>query len=129
MFRRVFWTEDANGERIRNSEIVTANLDGSDEVNLTQDPAYDVYPIWSHDGRWIYFSSVRPPSERRMYLWRVPAEGGAPERLTDGDWHHRQAIPDRLGRKIYLFAFKRTGQTDDGYTDVGFIAEIDAPQD
>jgi len=60
-------------------KIVTAKLDGSDEVNLTQDPAYDVYPIWSHDGRWIYFSSVRPAFERRMHLWRIPAEGGSPE--------------------------------------------------
>ena len=122
LYRRVFWTVNADGTRVRNSEIVTANLDGSDEINLTQDPAYDVYPIWSHDGNWIYFSSVRPPAQGQMHLWRIPARGGPPERLTDGDWHHRQAIPDRQGNKIYMFAFKRIGRAD-----VGYIGAIDVP--
>lgn len=122
LYRRVFWTVDANEARVRNSEIVTANLDGFDEVNLTQDPAYDVYPIWSHDGHWVYFSSVRPASERQMHLWRIPAKGGSPERLTQGEWHHRQAVPDRQGSKIYMFTFKRVGRTD-----VGYIGAIDVP--
>lgn len=122
LYRRVFWTLDADGTRVRNSDIVTANLDGSDEVNLTAHPAYDVYPIWSHDGSWVYFSSVRPASQGQMHLWRVPAKGGSPVRLTEGDWHHRQAVPDRQGKKIYAFAFKRMGQTD-----VGYIGVIDVP--
>lgn len=123
LYRRVFWTIDADGTRIRNSEIVTADPDGSNEINLTQDPAYDVYPIWSHDGDWIYFSSIRPASERRMHLWRIPSQGGTAERLTDGEWHHRQAVPDRQGNKIYMFVFKRMGQTD-----VGYIGAIDVPK-
>lgn len=124
LYRRVFWTVEADGTRVRNSEIVTAGLDGSDEVNLTRDPAYDVYPIWSHDGRWVYFSSVRPASLRQMHLWRIPAKGGSPERLTEGEWHHRQAVPDRQGKKIYMFVFKRMGRTD-----LGYIGAIDVPQE
>ena len=123
LYRRVFWTVSEDGTRIRNSEIVTANLDGSEEVNITRDPAYDVYPIWSHDGRWIYFSSVRPPFERQMHIWRIPATGGTPERLTEGEWYHRQAVPDRQGHKIYMFLFKRMDQTD-----VGYIGAIDIPR-
>ncbi len=124
LYRRVFWTVGEDGTRVRNSEIVAANLDGSDEVNLTQDPAYDVYPIWSHDGRWVYFSSVRPAAERQMHVWRIPAEGGSPERLTEGEWHHRQAVPDKQGNKIYMFTFKRMGRTD-----VGYIGAIDVPKE
>jgi TolB protein len=123
LFRRVFWREGADGARIRDSEIVTTAVDGSDERNLTNDPAYDVYPIWSHDGRFVYFSSVRP-ANGMMHLWRVKPEGGAAERISGGDWGHRQAVPDRQGRKIYVFAFRRTGQTD-----LGYIAAIDAPAD
>ena len=123
LYRRVFWSIDANGTRVRNSEIVSAKLDGSDEVNLTRDPAYDVYPIWSHDGKWVYFSSVRPAGNRQMHLWRLPAGGGSPVRMTEGDWHHRQAVPDRQGSRIYMFVFKRMGQTD-----VGYIGAIDVPQ-
>ncbi len=124
LYRRVFWTEEVDGTRVRNSEIVTANLDGSGELNLTQNPAYDVYPIWSHDGSWVYFSSVRPAAERRMYLWRIPVKGGSAERLTEGDWHHRQAVPDRQGNRIYMFAFMRKDRTD-----VGYITAIDVPKE
>ncbi|MBT8131054.1 MAG: PD40 domain-containing protein [Gammaproteobacteria bacterium] len=69
LYRRVFWTLDTEGARVRNSDVVIAKLDGSDEVNITDDPAYDVYPIWSHDGHWVYFSSVRPAVKRQMHLW------------------------------------------------------------
>ena len=124
LYRRVFWDEDSDGERIRNSEIVVANVDGSDEQNLTQDPSYDVYPIWSHDGRWVYFSSVRSRPDPRMHLWRVRPTGGTAEQVTTGDWHHRQAVPDRQGSRIYLFQFTRV----DG-TDIGHIGVIDAPSD
>jgi len=39
------------------------------------------FPIWSTDGRWIYFTSGTPET-KEMDIWRVPAEGGAAERLT-----------------------------------------------
>lgn len=120
LYRRVFWDSGDGGERVRNSEIVVADVDGSDEKNLTQSPAYDVYPIWSHDSRWVYFSSVRSTSEPRMHLWRVPASGGPAQQVTNGDWHHRQAVPDRLGSRIYLFQFTRVDGTDIGH--IGVIA-------
>lgn len=38
------------------------------------------YPVWSPDGKYVYFTR----GYRRTYadIWRVPAEGGEPERLT-----------------------------------------------
>ena len=39
------------------------------------------FPIWSPDGRWIYFSSGTPVT-KEMDVWRIPAGGGSPERLT-----------------------------------------------
>jgi len=38
------------------------------------------YPVWSPDDRYIYFVRGFPPNE--MDIWRIPAEGGTPERLT-----------------------------------------------
>jgi Tol biopolymer transport system component len=124
LYRRVFWTTDADGKPVRNSEVVVSKLDGSNEKNLTNDAVYDVYPIWSHDGRHVYFSSVRPASEGRMHLWRLPAKGGAAEQLTHGEWSHRQAAPDRIGEKLYMFTFKRIGGVD-----VGYIGAVNAPAD
>ncbi len=124
LYRRVFWDEGQDGERVRNSDIVIANLDGTGERNLTDDPAYDVYPIWSHDSRWVYFSSVRSREKPRMHLWRVRLSGVPAEQVTFGDWNHRQAVPDRQGSKIYFFQFLRAGRTD-----IGHIAVVDTPPD
>ncbi len=38
------------------------------------------YQVWSPDGRYIYFVRGFPPNE--LDIWRIPAEGGTPERLT-----------------------------------------------
>lgn len=38
------------------------------------------FPVWSPDGRFIYFVQGRPPDD--MDLWRISAEGGEPERIT-----------------------------------------------
>jgi serine/threonine protein kinase/Tol biopolymer transport system component len=39
------------------------------------------YPVWSKDGRWIYFVRGRPAT-REMDLWRISPNGGDPEQLT-----------------------------------------------
>ena len=39
------------------------------------------FPIWSTDGRWIYFTSGTPDT-KEMDIWRVSSDGGSPERLT-----------------------------------------------
>ncbi|MDQ3230160.1 MAG: DNA-binding protein, partial [Pseudomonadota bacterium] len=37
-------------------------------------------PLWSPDGRFIYFVQGRPPDD--MDVWRIAPEGGQPERIT-----------------------------------------------
>jgi Tol biopolymer transport system component len=51
-------------------------------------------PSWSPDGRWIAFSTW--DDEERGHLWRIPAEGGRPERLTEepGEYVHPVWSPD-----------------------------------
>jgi serine/threonine protein kinase/Tol biopolymer transport system component len=39
------------------------------------------YPVWSKDGRWIYFVRGRPAT-REMDLCRISPDGGEPEQLT-----------------------------------------------
>jgi hypothetical protein len=54
------------------------------------------YPSWSPDGRFIYFRSVRSGSPQ---IWKVPAEGGSPVRITAGGGV--QAIPSPDGSFLY----------------------------
>jgi TolB protein len=98
------WSPDGSriafqSNRDGNWEIYTLDLgDGvhGKLTRLTFDLAYDGAPTWSPDGAWIAFESYRdtapcqlatpvpdPPPCPDLEIYRVPAEGGTPQRLTD----------------------------------------------
>jgi HEAT repeat protein len=43
-------------------------------------------PSVSFDGRWIYLAMARD-ADRFFHIYRLPAEGGTPRRLTEGPFH------------------------------------------
>ena len=63
-----------------NAEVYVVDEDGSHQVNLTNDPAYDVLPSWSPDGSEIAFVSDRD-GHRQIYV--MDADGSHPTRVTD----------------------------------------------
>jgi Tol biopolymer transport system component len=71
----VFDSQAENGH----SDLWTIGVDGSGLRQITHDPADDVAPIWSRDGRFIYFMSNRTG---RFEIWRAAAGGGAEVQLT-----------------------------------------------
>ena len=81
--RIAFWGIEDGGNR----EIWTVLAAGGDPVPVTDEPALDWNPVWSHDGRQLYFSSDRGGA---MNLWRVSIDEetgqthGAPEAVTSG---------------------------------------------
>jgi len=60
-------------------DIWTIDADGGSLRRLTSSPAPHNMPTWSHDGRFIYFSSDRGGTET---IWRVPVAGGPEEQVT-----------------------------------------------
>ena len=52
---------------------------GGTATQLTQHPAHDFMPVWSHDGTRIAFASDR---HGNFDLYVIPATGGAAQRLT-----------------------------------------------
>jgi Tol biopolymer transport system component len=66
-------------------DIWTIPAAGGTPIQITHDAPVDWNPVWSRDGRWLYFASDRGGS---MNLWRVgidPASGqkrGEPEPVT-----------------------------------------------
>jgi eukaryotic-like serine/threonine-protein kinase len=64
-----------------NADIWTQNVDGSGLRQLTNDGAADAWPVWSPDGRWIVYASLR---NRQWETWRVQAVGGPSEKVMDG---------------------------------------------
>ncbi len=62
-----------------NADIVVVDLRRNTTLRLTFDPGPDSGPIWSPDGRWVYFrSDVNGPG-----IYRKPSDGsGAVEKMT-----------------------------------------------
>jgi TolB protein len=60
-------------------EIYTMNVDGSDQTNITNNPADDFEPDWSPDGERIAFVSLR---EGAAQIFVMDADGGNVQQLT-----------------------------------------------
>jgi serine/threonine protein kinase/Tol biopolymer transport system component len=52
----------------------------SRQILVSDAGVHNHFPLWSPDGTFIYFVRGFPPDQ--MDLWRIRADGGAPERLT-----------------------------------------------
>ncbi len=89
---------------IRNDvfDIYTISVDGGDEVRMTFGEGRNDGPDYSSDGQWIYFNSSR---SGRMQIWRVPAEGGAAERITDSAFADWFPHPSPKGDKVLLLSY------------------------
>ena len=68
-------------------DIFKVPVTGGRAIQLTTHVAHDTRPVWSPDGKQIAFSSNR---EKNFNIYLMPAEGGAPTRLTT---HSSNAYP------------------------------------
>ena len=88
-----------SSNRDGDSEIYVMDADGSNQINLTNDPAADdAQPALSPDGSQIAFVSNRDSSRNAIYVMK--ADGSKPTRLTnDRSWNLQPTFsPD--GKKI-----------------------------
>jgi Tol biopolymer transport system component len=100
---RVAYWSSTGGQR----DIWTAGVDGKGALAVTNDAATDYNPIWSPDGKRLYFLSDRTGV---MSLWRVPideASGrllGPPEAISGGATQLRDVAMARDGRMAFVQA-------------------------
>ena len=81
--RIAYWSRpDRYGQR---EHILTIPVSGGEAVAVTDGSSTDLNPVWSPDGKYLYFSSNRGGSSN---IWRVPinedtgATSGGPEAVT-----------------------------------------------
>ena len=67
-------------------------------------------PSVSFDGQWIYVS-MAAAGDAFFHIWKVPAAGGAPQRLTDGPFH--DIDPAELPDGNLVFTSTRIGTFDE----------------
>ena len=85
-----------------NADIYVVSPEGGQPRRLTTDPAEDIVPSWSRDGRWIYFTSNRNADggSGRLQIWKMPADGGEAVQLTRQGGFEPMESPD--GRWLYF---------------------------
>jgi Tol biopolymer transport system component len=77
-------------------DIYVVSASGGVPRRMTTDPAEDKWPYWSHDGKWIYFSSTRSGREE---IWKMPSSGGEAVQITRNSGDIPQESPD--GKYLY----------------------------
>ena len=65
-----------------NQDLYTIPSAGGVARRLTDDPAHDMLPRFTHDGRSVLFASDR---SGKWQIWEVPAEGGTARRVRTND--------------------------------------------
>lgn len=55
----------------QNTDIYAVKMDGSQLTQLTYHPEVDTSPVWSSDGKYIYFISSRANKDRKFNIWRM----------------------------------------------------------
>lgn len=61
----------SNISKKMNLDIFAIRVDGTQTIQLTYHPAYDCCPVWSPDGKYIYFLSTRATKKNAYNVWRM----------------------------------------------------------
>jgi len=111
LYRKVIKAPGFNwelGSIEKNSEIFIADSDGSNETNITNNAAFDGWPVFSPDGSRIAFASNRSGPARTGQVWLMDTSGGDLMQLSQGPWSHAQPAWAFDGQTIYAYQLSET---------------------
>ena len=98
----------------RNSEVFVADADGTNEINLSNNAAFDGWPTWSPGGDRIVFSSNRAGPANVGQLYIVNVDGTGIQRITSGPWSYVQPAWSHDGSSIFAYQNQETAAFEFG---------------
>jgi hypothetical protein len=82
------------------ADIWSYSIEEKTLTNLTEDDAFDFGPVYSPDGRWIYYSSVRGTKAK---IFRFdPSAPGSREQVTYGEWNDEDVSVTPDSKRIFF---------------------------
>lgn len=84
-------------------DLYTVPSNGGVARKLTNSVGYEMFPRFSHDGKWIAFTG-QYDGNTEVYL--IPSEGGVPKRLTYTPTLGRDDVSDRMGPNNLVMGWK-----------------------
>ena len=120
---RPFWSPDGrriafNSVKDGNMEIYIVNADGTEQRNLTNNPAHDGYISWSPDSKRILFSSDRDRTNKmdsyfNSDIYVMNADGTEQKNLTNNPSFYGSPSWSTDGKKIVFVSSQNVTSTLD----------------
>jgi len=106
-------------------DIWIANEDGTNPYRLTAHVAWDAFPRFSPNGKWIAFISDRMGNRD---IWLIPISGGEARQLTFHSTNDNMLYWTPDGKKI-IFSTSRKGTFSSPLYTVGLDGKLPVPMD
>ena len=88
-------------------DLYSVPVDGGEAVRLTSDVGYEMFARFSPDGKTIAFTAQY---DGNTEVYTMPAEGGAPKRLTYSAQLSRDDVGDRMGPNNIVMCWTPDGK-------------------
>ena len=98
-----------------NSEVVVAPLAGGAETNLSKHEAFDGWPAWTPDGRWVAFASSRQGQPNVGQIYLVTPVGTELRTVTYGPLSHAQPSFSANGQAMLFYELYETDEFEIGH--------------